>query len=147
MIWVYIVLAMVIGMCLSIQAAVNSRLPFWIGHPIRSALASFAVGTAVLLVVSVILRAPWPSPTRLATAPWWTWTGGLLGAGIVAGTIVAAPKLGGAVLAGVVVLGQLLCALVLDHYGLFGFPKHALTPLRALGAALLVAGVVLIRRY
>lgn len=135
------------GICVSVQAGVNSRLPFWVGHPIRSALVSFAVGTAALLVASLLIRAPWPSPSRLTTAPWWTWTGGLLGAGIVAGTIVAAPRLGGATLAGLVVLGQLLCALALDHYGLFGFPTHTLTPLRALGAALLIAGVVLIRRY
>jgi uncharacterized membrane protein YdcZ (DUF606 family) len=34
---------------------------------------------------------------------------------------------------------------VLDHYGAFGFPVHTISPLRVVGAVLLLAGVVLIR--
>ena len=145
--WLYIALALAIGACLSAQAGVNSQLPQWTGHPVRAALASFAVGTVALLVASLALRAPWPPPSRLAGAPWWAWSGGLLGAVVVSGTIVAAPRLGAALAVGLVVLGQLPAALFLDHCGVLGFPQHTLSLRRVLGAVLLVAGVVTIRRY
>jgi bacterial/archaeal transporter family-2 protein len=38
-------------------------------------------------------------------------------------------------------------SLLLDHYGLVGFAERQVTPLRLVGAALLVAGVVLIRKF
>ena len=41
----------------------------------------------------------------------------------------------------------MLASLVIDQYGLIGFPEHPITLFRVLGAALLVAGVVLIRAF
>jgi len=46
----------------------------------------------------------------------------------------------------VAIAGQMTFALVLDHYGAVGFPERSMSPGRALGAGLLVAGVVLIRK-
>ena len=43
-------------------------------------------------------------------------------------------------------LGQLLAALVIDHYGWIGFPQHAISVTRIAGAALLFGGVLLITR-
>lgn len=40
----------------------------------------------------------------------------------------------------------MITSLVLDQYGLVGFPVHSLTPVRLLGAALVIAGVILIQR-
>ena len=57
-----------------------------------------------------------------------------------------APVLGAATLVSVAVAGQMAFALVLDHYGLVGFPVRSMSAGRAVGAGLLVMGVVLIRK-
>jgi bacterial/archaeal transporter family-2 protein len=64
----------------------------------------------------------------------------------VLAAVVLAPKLGAGTLVAAVVAGQMITSLLLDHYGLIGFPIHSLSPLRLMGAALVIAGVVLIQR-
>jgi transporter family-2 protein len=44
------------------------------------------------------------------------------------------------------VAGQMSMALVLDHFGILGVPVHTTSPGRLLGALLVVAGVILLRR-
>ena len=74
------------------------------------------------------------------------WMGGLFGATYVAASALLAPRLGSAPLLALLVGGQLLMSLVLDHYGWVGFAAHEMNVWRVVGAVLLVAGVVLIVR-
>lgn len=145
--WLLLIAAFVAGVVAPVQAGVNSQLRLWAGHPAWAALASFTVGTFSLLLYYVVMRLPWPPVAALLQAPWWSWLGGLLGAYYVASSIVLAPRLGSTVLIALVIAGQLTVSLVLDHFGLIGFPKHSVNPARILGALLLLAGVVLIQRY
>jgi transporter family-2 protein len=46
-----------------------------------------------------------------------------------------------------VVAGQLICSLALDHFGLMNLPQQGLTVGRAIGAAMVFAGVVLVRYW
>lgn len=138
--------AIVLGMLISTQAAVNAQLRLAVGHPIIAAAISFVVGSLALLVVGAVMRVPLPSSAELSRAPWWSWTGGLLGAVYIAAVIVLAPRLGAAVLIASVVAGQLAAALVLDHYGLLGFAQKSVTLARATETLLLFAGVYLIQR-
>ncbi len=138
--------AVALGMLLTAQAGINSQLRVALGHPVVAATASFLVGTAGLLVAAVFARVQWPGIQQAATVPWWGWTGGLLGALYIAASVVLAPRLGAAVLIASIVAGQFVAALVLDHFGLLGFAKQAITPARAVGAVLLFAGVFLIQR-
>jgi transporter family-2 protein len=55
-------------------------------------------------------------------------------------------RLGAASLLSLVVAGQMLASSVIDHFGLLGIARHPATPSRVVGALLLVAGVVLMRR-
>jgi transporter family-2 protein len=143
----YIVLAVAAGFCLPTQAGINSRLNLWTQSPILAAAISFAVGTAALIVYAVMLRTPLPSISNLKQYPWWIWSGGLLGAFLVAATIVLAPRLGAAAMVVLVVTGQMIASLVLDHYGLIGYTVHPINAWRVCGVLLLVVGVVLIRTH
>jgi len=136
------------GMLISVQAGINAQLSRSLGMPLGAATISFAVGLVALLGVGLIGRVGLPSLQALrAVPPHLLFTGGLLGATFVFGSIMLAPRLGAGALVALVVTGQLLTALVLDHFGLVGFPEHALSPGRALGAVLLIAGVVLVRFF
>ena len=74
------------------------------------------------------------------------WLGGLLGATYVAVAALLARGLVRPRSLALIVGGQLLMSLVLDHYGWVGFETHAINGWRVVGALLLIAGVVLIVR-
>ncbi len=74
-----------------------------------------------------------------------TFDNGVFGAVYVTASIAAVPRLGAATLIALVITGQMLTSLVLDHFGAFGLQEHGLTIWRAVGALLLIVGVVLIR--
>ena len=84
----YILLAFVAGACATTQAGINSQLRFWTNDPVFAAMISFAVGTAALLFYVLVLRIPWPAAKTIYYSPWWIWTGGLLGAFLVAVTVI-----------------------------------------------------------
>jgi transporter family-2 protein len=73
------------------------------------------------------------------------WTGGLLGATYVTAVIVTTAPLGAALMAMSVIAGQIVMALLIDHFGWLGVEVQRLSPTRLLGAALLVGGLLLIR--
>jgi transporter family-2 protein len=80
-----------------------------------------------------------------ARYPWWIWIGGIAGAVYVLAVVAFTRSLGVATLFAAVIAGQLSAGLVIDHFGWFNVPVHRASPERLLGAALLVAGMALIR--
>jgi bacterial/archaeal transporter family-2 protein len=142
-IWSYILFALLAGAMLPIQFGINAQLATWVGGSLRAALVSFVVGAVGLLVAVLFAARGWPD--RAGDAPWWVWTGGLLGAFYVLGSIVTAPKLGAATLVALILAGQAIASLLVDHYGLVGFDEHPVTPLRIAGIVLLAGGVALVR--
>lgn len=145
MIWLLLGLAVLIGVVLPIQVGANAQLRAGVGHPIVAAMISFAIGTLGLLALTGLLRPALPASAAVLRLPWYAWTGGLLGALYIATTIILAPKLGAATLLAAIVAGQMLASLVLDHYGMLGFPVQPVTPLRLLAVALIVGGVLLLQ--
>jgi transporter family-2 protein len=97
----------------------------------------------VLTVVLFSVRLSFPSLQTVVTVPWWAWTGGALGAAFVLSSTLLIPQLGAAKLVCLVVLGQIVGSLLLDHFGVL----HAAKPidaLRLMGGALVVIGAMLV---
>ena len=124
-IFIPILLVFIAGGMVAIQAPTNAILAKAGGSPILAALISFAVGTAALTVA---------------------WIGGLYGAIFVAVAAYAAPRIGLASLITIGIGGQIAMALWLDHLGALGLPREPINPGRLIGATLVLAGVVLVRR-
>ncbi|HEY3337790.1 MAG TPA: DMT family transporter [Propionicimonas sp.] len=139
LLWVVAVLAGSLG---AIQTAVNGRLGQAMGSALAAALVSFLVGTAGLLVVNVVSR---PRVQRSGAIPWWLFSGGLLGAAFVLVNAFNAPVLGTSLAVSIVLLGQVAAGLVLDHRGWLGVRPRPITIWRLLGAAIVLAGVALVR--
>lgn len=141
-----IIVAVLIGLLLPVQAGANAQLRSTLGHPLTTAFVSFLVGTLALGLLLLVARVP-AVPTRsLAQAPAWHWVGGLLGAVYVAAAVVLAPRLGAATLIASIVTGQMLASIALDHFGWVGFEHHPASWPRLLGGALIILGVALIRK-
>ena len=137
-----VALALFIGVLLPLQALINASLGRQTFGPVFASLASFTVGTLVLLAWWLLTR-PVFVPAALAKVPWWAWNGGVIGAVLVASTTVLVPRLGAASLICLVVAGQLAGSMVLDHFGVL----HARQPVdavRVVGLLLVVAGALLV---
>src|SRR6476619_2315430 len=112
---VFLVLAFVAGGALPVQAGLNARLATFVGGPIRASMISFGVGTLVLFALSLLVTGGVVHTDRIGQVPWCAWPGGAVGAGYVASTVAAAPRLGALNLVAAVIFGQLPSSVVLDH--------------------------------
>ena len=98
-----------------------------------------------MIVAVIALGERLPAWKTMAEVPWWAWSGGVFGAVFILLAILLLPSLGAATLFALVIAGQVLAAVTLDHFGAFGLTPHPVTTARLAGAVLLIAGVVLIR--
>ncbi len=143
----FILLAILAGAVLPVQAGLNVQLGKSVHQPIFAAFASFLIGTIGLLIYLFMLKFDFSAISQTKTVSPVVWLAGILGAFYVAAVIILAPKLGTALTFALVVTGQMGVSLVLDHYGLLGLPINQINWQRLLGVAFLVAGVLLIRRF
>lgn len=141
----WILLAAVAGCCIAVQAAANGSLRTNLGDPRWAAFFSICGTIITAVAVMAAIRPPWPAAAGIRSAPWWNWIGGPLGAVIVLAGATLTPKLGSAAFIAAVVGGQIACSLVIDQFGLLDVPRQAITPGRLLGAALVCAGVLLVK--
>lgn len=143
---VFALLAVGAGACIALQASANGNFRKSLGdNPLFAAYFSI-LGTILTATFAVlVLRPPVPSAEAIRAAPWWNWIGGPLGALIVLAGAALTRELGAALFIALVVGGQLLCSLLLDHFALLGLQQQPVTPGRLLGALLVVAGVLCIK--
>ena len=144
---VWILLATGAGACIALQAAANGSLRTNLADARYAAFFSICGTILTAVIVMLAIRPSPPTLATMRTAPWWNWIGGPLGALIVLSGAALAPRLGAAAFIASVVAGQLLCSLLLDHFGLMNLPQQALTSGRLIGAALVFAGVLLVKYW
>ena len=130
---------------MSLQAPTNAILAKAGGSPIIAALISFAVGTVTLLLVSLV-SGPRPGAASFSGVPAYAWLGGLYGAFYVAVAAYAAPRIVVASQITIAIAGQLVMAIAIDHFGALGLMREPVTLVKVAGAALVLAGVVMVRR-
>ena len=146
-IYFYILLALAAGAMMPTQAATNNKMAMIVDSPVLSAFISFVVGTIALLVYLLVSGVPLGNLAASKEAPAIAWVGGLLGAFFVASAVTLVPRLGVAMTFSLIVAGQMLVTLVIDHFGLLGVPVKEINLTRLSGILLITAGVVLIRKF
>lgn len=129
------------GIAVAIQPSINARLAEKTGF-LQAATISFAVGTLVLLTLSLLSSQG--SLRRVVEVPWWQLTGGVFGAFFVTMTIVGVPRIGTTAVLALTIASQLIAGMVMDHYGVFGMRGIPFDAKRVIGVILLLVGVWLI---
>lgn len=142
--WPHLV-AVLVGAGLTVQIGMNATVGRIVGSPLWAAVANFTVGLIGLVLCAIAVGARY-SPGSIGHVPAWAWFGGLLGATYVAAATVLGPRLGGVALLALVLVGQLTASLLVDQFGVLGYPKIVITPSRLAGVALLLAGTLLVVR-
>ena len=144
--YIYLLLAFLVGLAITVQAGVNANLRQAMANPILAASISFGSGFIALLLMLLATGGSVPPVDTSKQVSWRKWLGGLMGAVYMITVIVSVPKIGTANLVSLSVAGQLVAAIVLDHYGLMGFALHPANGWRLLGILLIVTGVLLVVR-
>jgi len=145
--WIFIIMAILAGMALPLQGAINSKLSSFLHNPFLSALISFAIGTIALLAYILVSRIPLNQLSGVRDASLITLIGGLLGAFFITATLVAVPKLGIALTFSLVILGQMLVTLPMDHFGVLGAVVKEINLSRIIGILMVIGGTILILRH
>jgi transporter family-2 protein len=133
------------GALTALQGPANARLSQGVGSVINGALVSFIIGTVALAIIALFMQVR-PEGQAVRSIPWWGWLGGLYGCLFVTSIAWGVPKLGVGTTLTVVVAGQLLLAVVLDHFGAFGTPVQPISGSRIAGLLMVIGGVLLVRR-
>jgi transporter family-2 protein len=145
--YVYFLLAIAAGAMMPTQGAVNYKLAIHLQNPLLAAIISFAIGLIALIAFAVFSGVPLHQLGQVKHAPPISWIGGLLGAFFVTAVILTVPKLGVALTFSLLVLGQMIATLPIDHYGFAGVMVRAINWQRITGVLLIIAGVILIRKF
>lgn len=145
--WILIPIALLAGACIAFQSGANAQLKQTLGHGTVALSLNSVIGLAAILLYILASRVPWPALDKMADVPWWAWMGGLLGAAYGITVILLAKPLGAAMLMGLVVTGQLITSVALDHFGWIGFELHPVNPWRAAGCVLMLCGLFLISKF
>lgn len=134
------------GAATALQAPTNAKMMTAVGSPVNAAFVSFAVGTAALGILTVVFQAK-PDLAAARNLPWYAWVGGLYGAIFVVAAAWGVPRLGVATTIILMVAGQLLLSVTLDHFGAMGMPKQPISWGRVAGVLMVLGGVLMVRRF
>jgi bacterial/archaeal transporter family-2 protein len=145
--YIFLILALLAGMMMPTQGAINTKLATYVESPVSAAFISFAVGTIALFVYLIATGVPLSSLANAKDAPPIAWLGGILGAFFVSAVAASVPRLGVAMTFSLAIAGQMLITLILDHFGFLGVPVKEISLVRILGVTLITIGVVLIRKF
>ena len=144
--FIWIIMALVAGTFLPVQAGLNTKMGKAIESPVYASMISFITG-AIAVFLYILVTKQHVSWAGLRSAPVYTWVAGALGAFYVTTVILAFPQIGPALTFGLVVLGQMLIAVILDHFNILVAHQHSINIWRILGIILIVGGVVLVRKF
>lgn len=138
---------LLVGGLLPIQAILNTRLGKQTGGPLMGSLLSFTVGLICLLALNFVTNSSAVIGLKPSTvAPWYIWLGGFLGAIFVGYITWVNQQQGVALTFALVVSGQIFCSLFIDHFGLLGSEIRTITVEKIIGAVLIIAGIILIKK-
>ena len=144
--WLFLLLTLVAGAANPFQSGLNSQLNKQLASPVWAGLTVYATGLAGLMLVQLVLRQALPA-SRLAQVSGWAWFGGLVSIASTMAGLMLAQKLGSGVFTGLSITAAIVVSALLDQFGWVGFRQHTLSPMRALGCALMIGGVWLVSRF
>lgn len=135
------------GGLIALQAALNARLGALLGNPRAAAAVVFGVATLAMLAWLLVDPGRLPSSRKLAAVPGYLWiVGGLTSAFALSLLYGIIPRIGAGTAVAAALSGQLMVAALVGHLGWFGLPSNPLDGTRALGLAVIGAGMLLVTR-
>ena len=129
-----------------VQAGMNAALRKGLQSPTLASLLQFLLAAVVLgcaVGAGLMGRGTF---AQAANIPWWAWFGGAVGAVSVTVNLLAVSKVGAAPMIAAALVGPLIAAGIVDHFGWVGVSRVPLNPWRIAGMVLLLGGLFLVQK-
>lgn len=136
----YALIMLAAGIGIPVLAALNAALGKMIGSPTTAGVVLFAIAFACSALVMFVFPGP-QALSKLGGAPKHLFLAGVLIAFYVLSITHVAPHFGVGNAVFFVLIGQLISAAAIDHFGLFGAQVSPLNLTRAGGIAIMALGV------
>ena len=131
------------GALIPIMAVLNARLGRTLGEPLHAPVVLFSVGLVALLVAALALTQAFPNLSNLSEAQPIDFAGGLIVGFYVLSATLVAPRIGVGNFILFAVVAQIVCATLVDQFGLFGAVVREASWTRIGGIAILIVGLVI----
>lgn len=140
--WIGVPAMLLAGIGIPLMALLNGAFGSRFGPP-SAAVLTFGLAFICSAAFAMVQGG---QPVRaMAAAPWYMLLPGMIVAFYMLSITHFGPIIGLGTAVVLVVLGQVVCAVVVDHLGLMGLPQVRVTGARMLGVVLIVTGVALAR--
>ncbi len=139
------VMMLLAGIGIPVLAALNAGLGKTLGSPLTASAILFSVGCIVSVMIALVF-AGLPSRAALDEAPVASYFAAFFMLFYLIAITFAAPRIGLGNAVFFVLLGQLISATVIDHYGLLGAIRTEVDAKRIAGLAIMAIGVYLARK-
>lgn len=147
-VFLWIAIVLIAGALLPVQASLNNKVAEALGGPIIGATAACLVTVIALLGIVVVQLPSTPiSWEGFRNLHWTAWMGGLIGALYLAVIILAYPRLGPAYTFCLLVFGQVLASLLMEHFNVLVTQPQPISLMRIVGLLCVVLGIFLIRKF
>ncbi len=139
-----IAMALLAGALLPVQAAMNAQLAQSLQSVPLAAFLSYLLGSVTLIGLLLSRLMPAPDWRAIGTAPRWSLLAGLLGVWYICSSTLVISSLGATMTLGLVVAGQAVAGLVMDHHGWLGMRRQRLGTRGYTAMALFLAAMALL---
>lgn len=143
---IYLGLALVTGALIPVQASTNAAFSKRIGSPSITGIMVFAIGLLVMSLFVLISGQSMPPARQFSSIPLYAYPGGFIVATYVIMITFLVPRVGIATAISFVVTGQIICAVIIDHFGFFNAPVHAVSIARITGVLLMIGGIYFVMK-
>jgi len=140
--YTYAILMLIAGIAIPLMASINANLGTRLGSPAAAATVLCLVASLTILAILILFNRP-SLVMGIRDVPTYLLFGGCLFVVYVLSITYVAPKFGVGNAVFFVLLGQLISAAAIDHFGLFGAQVSPLNLTRAAGIAVMAFGVFL----
>ncbi|MCB2145283.1 MAG: DMT family transporter [Deltaproteobacteria bacterium] len=138
----FIGVAFIMGMTMSIYLPMNSSVSKYLGSSIAANVTFFMVALTTSLLI-LFISGDFGAVTKISHVPIYLYLTGFISAFIVLGTTILIPHLGARKFFILLIAGQVGMAIVVSHFGILESPPDPISLKKLMGAALVIAGVMI----
>jgi transporter family-2 protein len=143
---VFIALTLLSGFLIPVQAATNTAFSKATGNVVFTSIMVIVVALLSVIMYAIISRTSPPSIIEIKQAPLYGWLGGFIVAFYIIMITLASPRLGVGTAIGLIITGQVIASILIDHFGLFGAAVKSIDIKRAAGALFMILGIYLVMK-
>src|SRR4051794_6372553 len=130
------------GAGIPLIGVLNSGVARSVGNPFAATAIMFAIAAIVALAFALPVYG-YPTVAQLGSAPLAGYGAGLLIGFYGLSATIIIPRFGAASFIAFILVAQLLTSAVIDQFGLFGMAKRPIDATKAIGLAVIVAGIAI----